>query len=59
LEEKVLKICKENGWEFLRVRGDMSLLRRWIDGDWDDDFLVLHPGQEVYATYDERIIDRR
>jgi hypothetical protein len=59
LEEKVLKICKENGWEFLKVRGDMSLLRRWIDGDWDDDFLVLHPGQEVYATYDERIIDRR
>lgn len=59
LEENVRKICKENNWEFVKVPGDMNLLRRWIDGDWDDDFLILEPGQEVYATYDERIIDRR
>lgn len=59
LEENVRKICKENDWEFVKVPGDMNLLKRWIDGDWDDDFLILDPGQEVYATYDERIIDRR
>jgi hypothetical protein len=32
------------------------LIRRLLDGDWDADFLVLDPGQQVHATGDEEII---
>ena len=35
----------------------MSLLERFISGDWnDEDFLIVEPGQKVVATNDERII---
>ena len=37
----------------------MVLLRKAIHGRWDEDFLVLEPGQTVAATHDDRIIAGR
>jgi hypothetical protein len=46
------------GWEFEKLTGDLSLLRRLVDGEWDgDDFLIVKPGSRVAATYDGRIIE--
>lgn len=45
------------GWEFADLKGDQSLIRRLVHGDWDTAFLVLQPGQQVMATYDAKIID--
>jgi len=33
------------------------LIRRLIEGDWDEDFLVLEPGTSVQMVYDERVVD--
>lgn len=44
------------GWTFERVAGDLILIRRLLNGDWNDDFLVLQPGQKLGMTYDEGII---
>jgi hypothetical protein len=44
------------GWTFDRVAGDMVLLRRLLEGDWADDFLVLQPGEHVTMTYDVGVI---
>lgn len=44
------------GWTFDRLAGDLVLIRRLLEGDWDDDFLVLQPGQAVKMTYDERVV---
>lgn len=44
------------GWVFDRVAGDMVLIKRLVDGDWVDDFLVLQPGEHVTMTYDEGVI---
>lgn len=38
------------GWNFERVAGDLILVRRLLDGDWGEDFLILNPGQQVRMT---------
>ncbi len=44
------------GWQFEKLQGDLSLLRKLVNGEWDDDFLVVPPGWRVAATHDDRII---
>ncbi len=44
------------GWTFERMAGDLVLIKRLLDGDWDDDFLVLQPGTAVKMVYDERVV---
>jgi len=45
------------GWKFEKVPGDMSMMQRLVDGVWDDkEFLVVPPGWQVVAKYDEGII---
>ena len=40
--------AKEMGWEFETVKGDCSLLKRFIAGDWnEEDFLMVQPGQSL------------
>ena len=46
----------ENDWE-LEVRdGDPNLLGKMFDGRWDDDFLVVQPGQTICARNDNQIL---
>jgi len=45
------------GWTFEKLAGDMVLVRRLLDGDWQTDFLVVQPGQQVCMTYDEQVVD--
>lgn len=44
------------GWRFEQLQGDLTLIRRLLTGEWDDDFLVVQPGQRIVATNDSRII---
>ncbi len=57
LKEQVCAICKERNWTYSELRGDISLLRRMLDGDWaEKDFLKVPPGQEIVASFDDGII---
>jgi hypothetical protein len=57
LREQVERICAEKGWQFEKVHGDLTLLQRWLDGDWSErDFLTVPAGRRVAATFDETII---
>ena len=57
LPEQVQQICREKGWQYDEIAGDMSLFRRLLDGEWaGEDFLVVQPGQKVVASFDERVI---
>jgi hypothetical protein len=44
------------GWTFERMAGQLDLVRRLLDGEWDDDYLVLQPGQRLAMVYDESVI---
>ncbi len=53
---KAQEDAARRGWAFERLAGDLVLIRRLLNGDWADDFLVLQPGQQVQMTYDENVI---
>jgi hypothetical protein len=60
LSERVAEICRQHGWQMSELKGDLGLLQRWLDGQWDaTDFLVVQPGQAVSPTYNGQIIEAR
>lgn len=47
----------EQGWKFEKLQGDLDLIRRLVDGPWDDaDFLVVPPGSRLAVSFDDSII---
>lgn len=60
MRERVEKFCKPKGWTIEEIPGDLSLLQRWLDGKWTEDvFLVVQPGEAVYPTYNDHIVEAR
>lgn len=47
----------ENDWAFEQREGDWSLLEKLFNGPWDEDLLVVAPGQAVTERNDARILD--
>ena len=44
-------------WKYEKLQGDMSLLTRLVDGNWEaEDFLVVPPGWRVVARHGEEIL---
>jgi len=57
LEARVEAVCREKGWQFATVEGDLGLLQAGLDGPWDADrFLVVEPGQTVRPSYDDGVL---
>jgi hypothetical protein len=54
--ERAQAEAARRGWTFDRVEGDMILIRRLLDGDWENDFLVVQPNQHIKMTYDHDVI---
>lgn len=51
------EFAKERDWIYEKVAGDMTLIRRLVDGPWDEDqFLVVPPGHQVSTSFDDNII---
>ncbi len=46
----------EKNWAYEEFPGDLTLFRRLLAGDWQSDFLVVPPGHEIGATYDDEIV---
>ncbi len=55
----VRKVAADNDWRYEELAGDPGLLLRLLDGDWDNDFLVVPPGREVVARYDGEVLGYR
>jgi len=56
-EVRAREEAERRGWRFERLAGELLLVRRLIDGPWDEaDFLTLRPGERLAMSYDERVI---
>ena len=56
IEQRARDDASRRGWVFEKVTGDMVLVRRLVFGDWEKDFLVLQPGEQLKMTYDDGVI---
>ncbi len=49
--------ARERNWIYEELAGDAVLIRKLLNGDWNDqDFLVLQPGQKIAASNDQDVI---
>ncbi len=49
--------AERRGWTFEKLAGELLLVKRLIDADWDPaDYLVLQPGARLAMSYDEAVI---
>jgi hypothetical protein len=55
-EDQAKQIAEQHGWAYERRKGDFGLLRKLFLGRWDDDFVVVPPGQRITARNDEDIL---
>ena len=60
VEAKAQAEATRRGWSFERLKGDLALVRRLINGEWGlepgSDFLVLQPGQSAEIALNEDIL---
>lgn len=58
LSEQVLEICQRRGWQYDEVPGDLGLLRRWVNGEWNErEFLIVPPSHTVAPRHDDMIME--
>jgi hypothetical protein len=56
-EERARQEAAERGWKFEKLRGDLGMVQRLVDGVWEEkEFLVVPAGSRIVATYDGGII---
>ena len=55
-EQQSREMAAAKNWEFEKIRGDICLFQRLVDGDWQRDFLIVERGECVRPTYDDEII---
>jgi hypothetical protein len=48
--------AQQHGWKFQQMTGNLILVHKLLDGIWDEDYLVLKPGEELTMSYDENVI---
>ncbi|MCW5980319.1 MAG: DUF1638 domain-containing protein [Bryobacteraceae bacterium] len=46
----------ERGMGYQKITGDMRLIHRLVNGEWNDEFLVVPPGCRVAASHDDGVI---
>lgn len=55
-EQKARTEAKERGWDFDVVQGELGMIHRLVDGEWNPrEFLVVQPGEHIEARYDGSI----
>jgi hypothetical protein len=56
-ERQTATEAQEKGWTYEKVRGDMRLFRKLVNGEWDpEEFLIVNPGQRIVAPLDAGIV---
>lgn len=54
--ERAQDESEARGWRFERVLSDLTLIERLLAGEWDDDFIVVAPGEQLAMSYDDGVV---
>jgi hypothetical protein len=55
-EQSAKKTAEEKGWQFKKERGDMRLIEKLVNGDWnEEEFLVVQPGHRIVVDYSDPV----
>ena len=55
--EKSRSHAQDNNWDFEEIEGNISLIERLVDGEWDEaDFLVIPPNNKIEPSNDAKIV---
>ena len=55
-EQRARDEAKRKGWGFAKTAGSLDWFQALLDGEWNESFLVLQPGQRSIAAYDGAIL---
>ncbi len=56
-ENATRELAAQNGWRFEKLVGNLELMRKLLDGEWDaDDFLVVQPGERIQFDFSGGIV---
>ena len=58
-ERKAQEDAENSHWTYDRVAGNLVLLKKLLYGEWDEDFLILEPGESLHMSNDEHVICAR
>jgi len=57
LEQTARDLATERGWQFETIPGDMRLIDRLVNGNWDEEaFLRIPPGHSIKASHNNLIV---
>jgi len=56
VEQQAQNESIRRGWTYEKISGDVSLVKKLLDGNWEADYLIVPPGESVVMTYDENVI---
>ncbi len=48
--------AREHNWHFERRGGDWTLLEKLFAGRWDDDFVIVQPGQKIIPLNNDQVL---
>jgi hypothetical protein len=48
--------ANKRGWRFENLKGDLRLIQHLLSGNWQEDFLIVEPGNQISMSYDKDVI---
>jgi len=54
-EQETQAAAAQRGWRYEKLSGDLVMFRNLLNGDWDDNFIVIPPHHSVGLAYNECI----
>ncbi len=57
LQKQAQEEAQRRGWTFERLSGDLRLIQQLVNGQWDEDFLVVPPGQRIAMAIGDEVVE--
>ena len=55
-QQRARNETEQRGWRFETVLSDLTLIQRLLDGEWNEDFIVVQPGETLAMSYDDDVV---